>query len=189
MEEATHQTAVLVAITTACLTADALVETLGQKRFRVNRTLSDLLQRGLAERREKGCFTATKLGLDLLAEHGFVPRGAPANVKAPTRRTGTVRQRAWNVMRIKSPFTLKSVTALAVTDADRSTMGLPEWFLALERAGYLRRDLHREHDGRGGHGLVRYRLIRNTGMLAPVHSTKYACIRDPNTGEDTPCKK
>lgn len=191
MKEATLQTEIIRAIMSVCLSADALISALGQSRYRVRSALSGLVSRGLAERREKGCFVATKLGLEMLAEHGFLPVGAPiAKDNPPTRRRGTMRQRAWNVMRIQSPFTIQGVTALASKSEDDGAQSLPEWFLALERAGYIRREVRREPHGRfGGHGLVRYRLIKDTGMLAPVHSAKYACIRDPNTGEDTPCQR
>lgn len=191
MKEASHQTAMLVALTTACLSADALMQLLEQKRDRVNSALSSLLGRGLAERREKGCFTATKAGLNLIAEHGFVPRAARNfKAKAPKRRSGTVRQRAWNVMRIKSPFTMESVSALVATGAAQRAQSLPDWFLALERAGYIRREVRRRACGpQGGQTSVRYWLTKNTGMLAPVLSAKYGIIRDPNTGVDTPCTK
>lgn len=191
MKEATLQTEIIKAIMSTCLNADALISALGQSRYKVARALSGLVDRGLAERREKGCFAATKLGIELLAEHGFLPVGAPISKgKSPIRRRGTVRQRAWNVMRIQAPFTIQGVTALASKNEEDRAQSLPEWFLALERAGYIRREVRREPHGRfGGHGLVRYRLIKDTGMLAPVHSAKYGCIRDPNTGEDTPCQK
>lgn len=190
MKAASLQTEIFSAIKVACLNADAIAETIGQSRYKVTRGLSGLVDRGLVERKERGCFVATELGLATFAEHGFVPFGAPvAKFQPPTRRRGTMRQRAWNVMRIKSPFTLQGVQALAAQAEDQGAKSLPEWLLALEKAGYIRREPRREAAGRtGGHGLIRYRLIRNTGMLAPVHSAKYGCIRDPNTGEETPCK-
>lgn len=191
MKAASLQTEIFRAIKVACLNADAIAETIGQSRYKVMRGLSGLVDRGLVERKEHGCFLATELGLAIFAAHGFVPFGAPvAKFQPPARRSGTMRQRAWNVMRIKSPFTLQEVQALAAQAEDQGAKSLPEWILALEKAGYIRREPRREAVGRnGGHGLIRYSLIRNTGMAAPVHSAKYDCVRDPNTGEDFPCKK
>lgn len=191
MKEAPVQTEIIKAITSACLSADALARAVGQPPSKVGRALSGLVLRGLVERREMGCFSATKAGLELYAQHGFIPRRPPDRTSKPSsRRRGTAIQRAWNVMRIKSPFTVESVGALAANRMAQRCQSLNQWFNALERAGYLRRDKRREFSGsKRGVGRVVYWPTRDTGMLAPIHSRKLDCIRDPNTGEDTPCQR
>lgn len=189
MLKASHQTALLVAVSTVCLSKDAIRAQTALTREKMDAALTALIARGLVERKEKGCFSATKAGLDLYAQHGFIPRRAPDRSSKPsTPRRGTAYQRAWNVMRIKSPFTIASVGALAAKE--QKLPSLNQWFGALERAGYLRRETRREANGsQRGVGRVIYWLTRNTGMLAPIYSAKSCCVRDPNTGEETPCKR
>ena len=191
MKEAPLQTEIIKAITAACLSADTLATAVGQPPSKVGRALSGLVLRGMAERREKGCFAATAFGLEHVAEHGFVARGAPKTKKSSRAAVrGTLRQRAWNVMRIQSPFTVRAIAALAAKDNPDAEHSLHKWFSALEVAGYLQREPRREAPQKpGSNGLLRYRLVKNTGMTAPVHSVEHGCIRDLNTGKDTPCLK
>lgn len=191
MTEARLQTQVFELIRATCLPVEHLAGLLSEPRAQVARALAGLVQRGLAERQEQGCFIATEFGLNHVQAHGFVARGAP-NTRHARRAAvrGTLRQRAWNVMRMQSPFTIRAIAALASTDNPEAECALRNWFQALEVAGYLQREPRREAPTlRGSNGLLRYRLVRNTGMIAPVHSVQHGCIRDPNTGEDTPCRK
>ena len=190
MQQAPLQTALFQVIIDTCLTVDDLMAAVGQTRTRVTRALSGLVVRGLAERREKGCYAATAAGLEHFAKHGHIVRGTHKLKDIRVRVRGSLRQRAWNVMRIKSPFTIREVAALATVERKDAERSLYVWFRALEIAGFIRREPRREtSDLNGSNGWLRYRLMKNTGMAAPVHSAAKGVIHDPNTGKDTPCQK
>ena len=191
MTEARLQTQMFDAIKSACLPVDHLANLVGEPRSKVARAMAGLVQRGLAERRVQGCFAATQAGFDHVEAFGFVARGGPTTKRGSRAAVrGTLRQRAWNVMRISSPFTIRSIAALAEKGNPNAEHSLQKWFTALEATGYLQREPRREvPQKRGSNGLRRYRLVKDTGMIAPIHSVEHDCIRDLNTGEDTPCKK
>ncbi|GLS86655.1 hypothetical protein GCM10010873_16290 [Cypionkella aquatica] len=192
MVEASTQTQVLYGVGSACLSIDALAATIERPRYKIAKALHRLINRGLIERREEGCFTATAAGQAFIAGGAEIPNGAPtaeAACRKPVR--GTLRQRAWQAMRVQScSFTIRKIAMLAARDEVNAEQDLHKWYRALEAAGYLQRQPRREAGtATTSNGLLRFTLLRNTGNIAPVHSIKYGCIRDPNTGEDTPCTK
>lgn len=191
MKEAKVQTEIFAATRFACLSVEELTINLEYTRRVLVRSLAGMVLRGIVERREKGCYAATKFGLDLLEKHGFIPFGSPTTKKASRAAVrGTLRQRAWNVMRIQSPFTVRGVAALASKERSGAEHSLYKWFSALEAAGYIQREARRDtSNDHTGNGLLRFRLVQNTGMIAPIHSVEHGCIRDPNTGKDAPCTK
>lgn len=190
MSERTPQTVVLYAAQTACLDVDAFVDATGLPRAKISKALARLIERGLMERREQGCFAATLTGLQMVAEQAEVSRGAPKQDKPRRPIRGTLRQRAWNVMRIQSPFSVRSVAMVAVKSEVNAESDLRKWFRALELAGYLQRQVRREAGtAPSSNGFVRYSLIRSTGMIAPIWSIERGCVRDLNLGKDFPCQK
>jgi hypothetical protein len=84
------------------------------------------------------------------------------------------RQRAWQSMRILRRFCLQDL----VTTANTTLSNVRPYVAALERAGYIRRDGMGKCGGQGER--VQYRLMRDTGPLAPSQSR--SGIRDLNPG-------
>jgi hypothetical protein len=189
--EVNTQTKVLYMVAVACVTVDAIAAFLERPRHKITSALTRLIARGLVDRREEGCFAASEAGAIIVAHGAAVSNGAP-DTRAAARRPmrGTLRQRAWNVMRIQRIFTIRGLAMVASRGNGDPEKNLQKWFLGLERAGYLDRMPQREATGvPGSNGLVRYRLKRDTGPASPVLSETHGCIRDPNTGEDMPCGK
>lgn len=186
------QTQVLYAVGSACLAIDTLATGLDRPRHKIAKALMRLIQRGLIERKEEGCFTASAAGLEFIATGAEIPNGAPTTEVAcrkPMR--GTLRQRAWQAMKVQSGnFTLRTIAMLAAREEINPERDLHKWFRALEAAGYLQRQPRREAGtSPTSNGLLRFSLLRKTGDIAPIHSIAHGCIRDLNTGEDIPCKK
>jgi hypothetical protein len=77
-----------------------------------------------------------------------------------TRLVGEDRQQAWQSMRIFCTFDTSQILATATISVPR----LRIYLLALEAAGYV--VIIRPKTGRGTRHL--YRLVRNTGPLAPL---------------------
>ncbi len=189
--EVNTQTKVLYMVAVACVSVDAIAGFLERPRHKITGALSRLIARGLVDRREEGCFAASKAGAIIVAHGAEVPNGAPGTkAQARKRVRGTLRQRAWNVMRIQRVFTIRDVAMIASRGEGDPERNLQKWFLGLERAGYLGRMPRRQATGvPGSNGLVRYILQRDTGPASPLLSDTHGCIRDPNTGEDVACPK
>lgn len=185
------QTKVLYQVGTACLTIEKLAGSLNLPHHKVAKAIARLNQRGLLDRLEAGCFAATADGLAMIAEGEAVSNGAPTTADTARKPfSGTLRQRAWNVMRIQPSFTIRHIAMVASKGTGNPEKNLQKWFLGLERARYLARLGRREPGDRpGSNGCVRYRLVNDTGPFAPVLSETHCLIRDPNSGKDTPCSK
>lgn len=100
--------------------------------------------------------------------HACRPRG-------PGHRTQTseARSRAWQAMRILQEFGASEIEAVA----DIRLLNLRDYLRPLERIGYLRRLPRRIRGGPGSQ--MRYRLVHNTGPLAPV-PWEGGTVYDPN---------
>lgn len=183
------QTAVLNALASGrCLTMDQLAEALPDLS---RRPLSDaaarLIERGYAERVERGCFRATGAGL-LAHQRGeritSGPRG-PMQRKRPVRNG--LATRLWRAMRLKGKFTLPALLELATRDETQAESTAGRYLRALERAGYVMR-LSRRETGTSmtSNGFIRWSLIRDTGEQAPI-ARGDGSVYDPNTGEVMSC--
>ncbi len=176
-----------------CLTLDELDGVL----FRHNRReivkgVGSLISRGLVERIERGCYQLTSAGHKSF-DAGEVLTSGPnsthtAKVKKPM--PDTFRQRAWNAMRISASFTIPDIVAVAKSEKDKGAeLNLQRYFHRLNAAGYLQQMSIRIKGTRpGSNGFKRYRLINNTGEIAPVYQPKKIQVFDHNTREVFPCK-
>jgi hypothetical protein len=185
------QTQALYAIGSACLDVDALTGLLDRPRHKVAKALNRLIERGLVERRKEGCFATSAQGQALIAANAEVPNGAPTTDLKPRRPyRNTLRQRAWTAMRIQRCFTVGEIAMLADRGQKDPEKDLLKWFNAMEAAGYLTRSARRvPGHASTSNGFVRFSLMKNTGVKAPVHSVRHGLLRDPNTGEDSPCRR
>ncbi|MGM4981898.1 hypothetical protein [Rhizobium sp. 11_C7_N12_5] len=175
----------------ACQTIDALNEQLGLDRRQISDGAARLVLRGYLERIETGCYQLTDAGR-VAAERGEVIKAGPwrpdtAKVRKPVRNT--FRQRVWSAMRMGGTFTLADVVMAAATAEDDNPKDNASRFVRhLKACGYIAELPVRQAGTRlTSTGFKRYRLLRDTGPIAPQYRPKSGVIHDFNTGEDIAC--
>lgn len=183
--ESGHQTAVLNALAPGdCLTLDRFGEALGDLTHRqITNAAARLVERGLVERVERGCFRLTPEGA-AAREAGLVIRSGPRGPMARRRPVrNSLQARLWRAMRVKGKFTIPALLELAARDEKNPRHAAEKFIGALERAGYLLR-LSRREPGTSptSNGFVRWSLIKDTGDLPPM-PRRDGTLYDPNTGE------
>lgn len=171
---------------------DELAERLPLHRQQICRSATVLIMRDYAVRVERGCYRLTPAGL-LAAENGKIIIAGARNVEPNSRRSprrNTFRQRLWNAMRMSGTFTAGDVIMAARGTRDvYPEQNAASYINRLRRAGYLM-EMPRRVPGtaRTSNGYKQYRLVRDTGPVAPVWNARAHAMRDHNTGEDVPCK-
>lgn len=175
----------------SCQTIDYLVEMLGLSRRQVSDGAAKLVFRGLLERIEAGCYRLTAEGMKAAQAGEIITSGPfrPHTVKKPKAFPDTFRQRLWTAMRMSGTFTLGEVAMIAAR-GDSDPENNAAWYLRhLRDAGYVAELRTRQPGTRlTSNGFKRFRLLKDTGMKAPVYRTKTRTLFDYNTGEDLPCK-
>ncbi|TCT37672.1 helix-turn-helix transcriptional regulator [Martelella mediterranea] len=175
-----------------CLTIDTLEEDLGLTRRQISDSMSKLIMRGLVERAEVGCYQLTDDGIKARSE-GLVLTSGPTGphtgrISKPWR--DTLRQRAWAAMRMSASFTLGDLVVAASRDDRDATSNAGRYVRALVLAGYVIEMPVRQKGTRmTSNGFKRYRLVRNTGPVAPVYRPGKHTIYDYNLREDVSCDK
>lgn len=165
----------------SCLTTEFLAITTGLSRKSIVAAVATLIGRGLADRREVGCYTLTAEGESFRAAGKEIKSGpnGPLNLAAVRRpRRTTQRDRLWSAMRILKKFTLGEILTLA---GDGSESNAQHYIAALAGAGYLRQ-MHRRERGTSltSNGFKRWQLIRDTGPAAPIWRKQRGELFDPN---------
>lgn len=132
-----------------------------------------LAERGYIVKME-GCYQITDNGQDFVAsEAERMPGLQKGDFTARSRFS--LRTRVWNLIRIR---TLWSIDDLLMTLADGTEKdaekGVKRYIRALLKAGYVERTPRNQQ---------LYRLVRNTGRLAPSLNTPARTLTDTNTGE------
>lgn len=189
---ATNQMAIRdILIRGECLTLDELDAALPPiARKEIVKAMNGLITRGLAERIERGCYRLTKDGEWSYFDQEVLTSGpnGPHTRKARLIKRQTLNQRAWNVMRLGRVFTVPDLVMAAANGERFPESGLQRYCKKLMLARYLVRLPVRERGSRmGSNGFIRYRLLDDTGPIAPVVKAG-AVIFDPNTLETRPCK-
>ncbi len=184
------QMAVMKAIGDQCLTMDQLEEATEIPRRKISQGAQGLILGGHAERLSRGCFRLTDLGKHSLSQGMILktgPKGPHALASRPRKRD-TLRQRAWNAMRMdtRATFTIDDLVMISIREGDRSpTNNLQRYCQALHKAGYLFLSPKRAPSTKPtSNGFKRYRLIADTGPVAPMMRTSKKAIYDHNTGEE-----
>lgn len=191
--EGTTQMALMSALTAGeCLTVEQITSRTEIDRRSVARAAGKLVTRGYAERVEIGCFRLTDDGRAAMAA-GVVIRSGPKGPDTCTARrpqVSTLRQRAWHAMRMGEAFTIGDLVTAATTGAERDpTSSLQRYVKALARAGYLTELPKRAVGIRpGSNGFKRWRLVDDTGEIAPVLRVTAREVYDHNRREVRPCK-
>jgi hypothetical protein len=186
--EGTEQIKVLAALDPSeCRTTGHLAELTGLTNRQIVSCTAKLIDRGFAERAERGCFTGTQAGLDFLLSGEPIKSGPRGHLtgrhRRPKRRT--IQDRIWAALRIRQKASVPELIELAATEGAAPTVShIQRYLKALVGAGYLR-ELPRREPGTAqtSNGFKRYQLLRDTGPIAPRYSGKTRSVIDANTDE------
>ncbi len=107
----------------SCRTIDQLDALLPLTRRQISDGAARLVMRGLLERIEAGCYRLTAAGRQAAARGDTISSGPfrPDSAKARKPWRNTLRQRAWNAMRMSSTFTIGYI-AMAAARSDDATL-------------------------------------------------------------------
>lgn len=188
---AIHQSAVMIALGENRRTLDELEAHLPISRRSIVKATGKLIERHYVEREKAGVYRLTETGSICLTKSLSLksgPRGRHTGAQRPNR--DTFRQRAWSAMRMTPRFTQPDILVLAAQPEDgNAEASLQRWVLRLIRGGYVVQ-LPTRAPGTAptSNGHKVYRLMRNTGELAPIYQQRDSLLRDMNTGEEFPCQ-
>ncbi|MCJ7996090.1 hypothetical protein J5N58_16855 [Rhizobium cremeum] len=172
----------------ACRTLSELDALLPLDRKKISNAIGQLVINGYAERIEAGCYQLTAKG-KAAAERGEVlgrVRGPNAVVRRVRRLTFS--QRIWTAMRMSSTFTVAELVIAAAQNEANPEHLARRYIGHLVAAGYVAEQAGRTAGTRlNSRGFKRFRLLKNTGMQAPVWRKALNAVHDFNTGEDVPC--
>jgi len=183
MQQDTNQTKLLRGLGEECLLIHEVATTLDLTHDQISRAAALLILRGLVERVDRGCYQLTAAGRAGRDGGVMIASGVnktPRALRKPHRVS--IRQRAWNAMRIARTFTVLDITtAVARADDGDVQQNLRHYFNELGKHGYLARSVRRRQGSApGSTGFAIWSLIRDTGPVAPVWSRKSSAVHDFN---------
>jgi hypothetical protein len=140
----------------------------------------------LVERDHNGALILSDRGRSFLREgeaHARPFLASPTGARKPV--ADSLRQRAWAAMRLSGRFTVGSLVILAGRSGERTPDdNLRRYIRGLMRAGYVCRLPQRQSGPLTGAAAAhQYRLIRDTGPVAPVMRHRCKLLFDPNLGQ------
>ena len=192
---AINQTALLNAIGHhGAADIDLLDASLELRRHEIIKAVGKMIVSGYVQRLERGVYALTDFGTRTYLLKEGIRRGpqAPATGQRSANKTPSLRQKAWNVMRMGEPFDIESLAMVAANeDVAAPVNNLQRYVRVLVQADYCNMmPTVRRGTRPGSNGHRRYRLVKNTGPIAPVHKSraKPPCIYDHNLGRAVPCK-
>lgn len=175
----------------AVVTLNELTERSGISRHETVKTVGYLLNRGYVNRLENGIFELTEAGCEAKTAGVVIKSGpmGPDSGKSRKPRKGTLRQSAWSAMRIMSVFSVNDLVAVASEDpTDQQHQNLRRYCWGLVKAGMLMEMPNREAGAaESSNGFKRYRLLEDTGSIAPTYRNTKSEVFDHNTSEVHPC--
>ncbi|MEN5083713.1 hypothetical protein ABE438_14615 [Bosea sp. TWI1241] len=185
---ATHQIAVLGALSVEAVNLNDLETRLPIARPALIAAAGRLIQRGLAERKENGVYALSATGSHLIRAGMKIGRDLNKVRKAPVY-ADSLRQRAWRAMRIAVRFTASDIARSAVRGEKDGEDAIRRFCTALTAAGYLV-----ERHGRAAgtapssNGFKVWQLARDTGEWAPRYVQAKRHFVDRNTHEVFRCR-
>ncbi|MDX5595296.1 helix-turn-helix domain-containing protein [Pseudovibrio sp. SPO723] len=176
----------------ACRTMDELDEALDLSRHQISKGATKLIFRGLAERVEAGCYRLTDAGKQAVRNGVQLTSGPikPDRGKRRKPQRNTLRQRAWNIMRMGDAFTVPDLMMVVQTGGEKTAANnLHRYIRALTKHGYLL-EMPRRMAGTKvtSNGYKRWKLLNDTGPIAPVLRPGSNVMFDHNLGEVVPCR-
>ncbi len=165
---------VLVEIVRGTTRLGELAAALGAERKNVALAVQRLRQRGLVELLGRGVYAPTTAGRDFLTSGRKLTSGRAG--PKPRTRTRGLRERAWWVIRARKDVSVNDLLSVLSDGSERDARGnLQRYLHWLALTGYLAKVVR-------GTAPVRYRLVRDSGRLAPVMRLRQGLVFDPNTG-------
>lgn len=167
----------------SCLTIDELDAALPLNRRQISDGAAMLIKRDYLDRVETGCYCLTASGREAAARGERITSGPirPHTGKCRRPSSNTFRQRAWNGMRMSVTFTIGDLALVAAMADKDPESNLVNYLGALRRVGYVAVLPTRQ---RGTHitsnGFKRFRLLQDTGPIAPVWRSGKRAIWDYN---------
>lgn len=178
-----------------CQTIDQLDAALPLSRRQISNAATILIKRDYMDRIEAGCYCLTASGL-AAAERGERVTSGPIGAltgKSRRPRRNSFRQRAWNAMRMSVTFTIGELVIAAASGDKDPESNLINYLLFLRRVGYVAEMPVRQNGTRlTSNGFKRFRLLKDTGPIAPALRMKKRAIWDFNLGalvEEVPCAR
>lgn len=166
------------------VTIGQLAQKLEGQNKRVVRSMAVLHRRGLVERVETGKYKLTKLGEETRAEGKELKSGPRKPHGFPSRKPAPFREALWKALRIcDEAMTIGEALTLIPTEIHGSnpTHNAHQYLRRLVAAGYVKAMNWREPGTAvTSNGYKRYRLINNTGPVAPFWSPKDKKLVDLN---------
>nr|WP_319485491.1 hypothetical protein [uncultured Cohaesibacter sp.] len=156
------------------------------KRREIVKCAGRLVMRGLLERVELGCYQLTDDGKQIIASGQKITSGPIRADRGLSRKPReTLRQRAWNAMRMSGAFTIGDIVMAASTGSEKNAdNNLQRYFCALVKARYLTVLPVRVRGTKlTSNGFKRFRLMKDTGPIAPIYRANKGCLFDHNLGE------
>ncbi|MGR3760921.1 MarR family transcriptional regulator [Roseobacteraceae bacterium NS-SX3] len=190
MSEMTTQTRLLHHLDAGCLTIEQISEELELSRKQISQAATGLIRKGLLERAEIGCFRLTGEGAAAKArgeQISYGPKGPYSEVKKAL--PNTLRQRAWNVMRIRRKFAIPDLLVAAALGEERMAHdNLQKFCRALRAAGVLRQLPGKQRGtALSSPGYARFALLNDLGPIAPSYRHSRKALFDHNAKEELPC--
>lgn len=177
----------------ACRTIDELDHVLGLTRRQISDGAAKLVLRDYLERVEAGCYQLTPAGVAAARSGTKISSGPwrPDTARARKPIRDTFRKRVWNAMRVGGTFTISDLVMAASRPGDADPENNAARYVRhLVRAGYVHELGNRQRGTKPtSNGFKRYRLVKNTGPLAPTYSPKRRIVHDHNTREDVLCSR
>jgi hypothetical protein len=175
----------------AVLTLREIEDQTGISHHETIKTAGYLLNRGFVSRLENGVFELTRCGREAKADQVVIKSGpmGPDTGKSRKPFKGTLRQSAWVAMRIMTTFSVKDLVLVSSDDpSDEQHASLRRYCAGLVKAEFLMEMPNREAgSAETSNGFKRYRLMNDTGEIAPTYRNTKCEVYDHNTGKVSPC--
>ncbi len=176
----------------SCQTIDAIEVALSLTRRQISDGAARLILRGFVERTEVGCYQLTSAGLQAQKDGLVITSGPwrPLTAKARRPPRDTFRQRIWNAMRMSRTFTVGDLVVAAARDELDAENNTSCYLRRLVAAGYVIELPTRQKGTRlTSNGFKRWRLIHDSGPIAPAYRRNQDALHDFNTGKDVGCAR
>ncbi len=169
-----------------CITEARMVEISGLSAKQIENTAANLRRHGFLTRTGQGCHKLTTAGRDALSAGVRLRSGPKGKETGHRRRDPGLRQRVWNALRTGKKLTIDDILMRVVEGTERDAYSnVRKYIRALARAGYVRDMPVREPKlNLTSNGCVRWLLVSDTGMEAPVWRVSRDTIWDPNLEEE-----
>lgn len=182
----TIQTRILQGLGDACLLIGDIAVQLGLSNGQVSQAAAHLIARGYVERIERGCFQLTEAGKAARDQGVRIETGVTGPKRMPRRPPRlSIRQRAWNAMRVIRTFTVPDIVTAVAREGDGNVEeNIRRYVRALTSSGYLARTSRRRPGtAPGSNGYPVYSLAIDSGRIAPVVSQVAPVVHDFNGGD------